>query len=405
MNSFLVVLKKELKDIFRDKKTVLFTLILPIILFPVMYKLMGYGMKSTMKDATEEINLAINGDNKSSVYNLLQSQKNFKIENPEDQKSALKEGKLQLIINIPENFDKLIAEGKEANIEILYDDSSNNSSIASTTVSSLISGLEDSIVSERLKAKGIDTEILKPFKVDVKSGILADGEEEVNPMARTLGGMMPSLIVVFMFAPILGIAADLGAGEKERNTFEPLLSTPCNRNSLIFGKTIAISVVSALTMIASLISMYIGLQSFIKSISEMDSGISKNTAFSFDLSPQSLVFMIILLLILLLAICAIQISISVFARSTKEAGTYLSGVITPIMIVSYIPMFMDAKDISSFLFHIPVANSVALMKEFMVGITNFNHIGIVLLWNIIYLILALLATKHLFSREEVVFRS
>lgn len=75
------------------------------------------------------------------------------------------------------------------------------------------------------------------------------------------------------------------------------------------------------------------------------------------------------------------------------------------MIVSYIPMFMDAKDISSFLFHIPVANSVALMKEFMVGITNFNHIGIVLLWNIIYLILALLATKHLFSREEVVFRS
>ena len=317
MNSFLVVLKKELKDIFRDKKTILFTLILPIILFPVMYKLMGYGMKSTMKGATEEINLAINGDNKSSVYNLLKSQKNFKIENPEDQKSALKEGKLQLIINIPENFDKLIAEGKEANIEILYDDSSNNSSIASTTVSSLISGLEDSIVSERLKAKGIDTEILKPFKVDVKSGILADGEEEVNPMARTLGGMMPSLIVVFMFAPILGIAADLGAGEKERNTFEPLLSTPCNRNSLIFGKTIAISVVSALTMIASLISMYIGLQSFIKSISEMDSGISKNTAFSFDLSPQSLVFIIILLLILLLAICAIQISISVFARSTK----------------------------------------------------------------------------------------
>lgn len=216
---------------------------------------------------------------------------------------------------------------------------------------------------------------------------------------------MPSLIVVFMFALILGIAADLGAGEKERNTFEPLLSTPCNRNSLIFGKTIAISVVSALTMIASLISMYIGLQSFMKSISEMDSGISKNTAFSFDLSPQSLVFMIILLLILLLAICAIQISISVFAISTKEAGTYLSGVITPIMIVSYIPMFMDAKDISSFLFHILVANSVALMKEFMVGITNFNHIGIVLLWNIIYLILALLATKHLFSREEVVFRS
>ncbi|MGL4848881.1 MAG: ABC transporter permease [Clostridium sp.] len=403
MNNFLVVLKKELKDIFRDKKTVLFTIILPIILFPVMYKLMGYGMESSMKSASEEIKISITGEQNSSIYNLLQGQKNVTFESPEDPKQALKDGDLQLIIDVPKNFDAEIKKGNNPKLDILYDDSSNNSSIALSFVESLISGLEDSIVSDRLKAQGIDTSILKPIELNVKSSASLDGEE-VNPMARTLGGMMPSLIIVFMFAPILGIAADLGAGEKERNTFEPLLSTSCDRNSLLFGKIIAISVVSALTMIASLISMYVGLQGFIKSMASMG-GHEGSSSLSFDLSFESIILMIFLLLILLLAICAIQISISIFARSTKEAGTYLSGVITPIMIISYIPMFMDAKDISSFVFHLPIANSVALMKEFMVGISNFNHVGIVFFWNIIYLILAILATKYMFSREEVVFRS
>ncbi|MGL5649445.1 MAG: ABC transporter permease [Clostridium sp.] len=403
MNSFLVVLKKELKDIFRDKKTVLFTIILPIILFPVMYKLMGYGMETSMKSASEEIKIALTGEKTSSIHNLLQSQKNVTFESPEDPRQALKDGDLQLIIDIPKNFDTNIKEGKNPNLDILYDDSSNNSSIALSFVESLISGLEDNIVSDRLKAQGIDTSILKPISLNIKSNASLDGEE-VNPMARTLGGMMPSLIIVFMFAPILGIAADLGAGEKERNTFEPLLSTSCDRNSLLFGKIIAISVVSALTMIASLISMYVGLQGFIKSMASMG-GHEGSTGLSFELSFESIILMVFLLLILLLAICAIQISISIFARSTKEAGTYLSGVITPIMIISYIPMFMDAKDISSFVFHLPIANSVALMKEFMVGISNFNHVGIVFFWNIIYLILAILATKYMFSREEVVFRS
>lgn len=405
MNSFLVVLKKELKDIFRDKKTILFTIILPIILFPVMYKIMGYGVTKTMQIAEEEINIVLEGDKASSIYNILQSQSNIKIRDIENPKTALKEGTIQLIINIPKDFDQIVTSGKKANLEVLYDDSSNNSAMAVSLFENLTSGLKDKIVGERLKEKGIDTDILEPFSIDVKSGIVADGKEAMNPIARSLGGMMPSLIIVFMFAPILGIAADLGAGEKERNTFEPLLSTPCDRNSLIFGKTAAISVVSTLTMIASLISMYIGLQSFMKTMATSAGGHIENTSFAFDLSPQSLLVMIVLLLILLLAICAIQISISIFARSSKEAGTYLSGVITPIMLISYIPMLMDAKSISSFMFHVPIANSVSLMKELMVGITNYNHIGIVLFWNIIYLILAFLATKWMFSREEVVFRS
>ncbi len=404
MNSFLVVLKKELKDIFRDKKTILFTIIVPIILFPVMYKLMGYGVSKTMSVMEEEINVAFEGDTSSSIYNILQSQKNIKIKDVADPKAELKDGKIQLIVNVPKDFDKIIASGKKVDLDVLYDDSSNNSAMAVSLLENLTTGLKDKIVNERLSDKGIDTSFLEPFQLNVQSGIIADGEEAMNPMARSLGGMMPSLIIVFMFAPVLGIAADLGAGEKEKNTFEPLLSTPCDRNFLIFGKIGAISVVSTITMIASLFSMYIGLQSFMKTMASA-SGHAENSSLAFDLSPQSLIVMIVLLLILLLAICAIQISISIFARSSKEAGTYLSGVITPIMIISYIPMFMDAKSISSFMFHIPVANSVALMKELMVGITNYSHIGIVLFWNIIYLVLAILATKWMFSREEVVFRS
>ena len=380
MNNFLIVFKKELKDIFRDRKTIIFSILLPILVFPLIFNVMFKGMEDTSKKATENINIAIKGDKNSSINNILKSQENITIKDVEDPSKELKDGNIQLIIDIPKDFDKQIAEGKKVDVQMLVDESSNNSSVASNFVEHLFNGLSDKIVADKLTAAHINPDILKPFEVTVKSGV---SEGDINPMAAGFMNMIPSLIIILMISPTLAIAADLGAGEKERNTLEPLLSTSCNRNSLLWGKIVAMSIVSAIALVLSLGSMYFAMQ----------------------LTPASFSFILLISLLLLVAICSLETCVSVYAKSVKEAGTYLSGLITPFMILSYVPVFMDAKNTSMLIFNIPVANSVALMKEVMAGVFNPTHIGIVFAWHVAYVILAVLCAKYMFSKEEVVFRA
>lgn len=106
-----------------------------------------------------------------------------------------------------------------------------------------------------------------------------------------------------------------------------------------------------------------------------------------------------------ITLAALQMAVSLYARSSKEAGTYLSGVMTPTMLLSYLPMMMDSKSIKFVFFNIPITNAACLMKKFMVGIFNIQHIGIVLGWYTLYVFATILFAKYMFSKEEVIFRN
>ncbi|HBC96590.1 MAG TPA: ABC transporter permease, partial [Clostridium sp.] len=189
------------------------------------------------------------------------------------------------------------------------------------------------------------------------------------------------------------IAADLVAGEKERGTFEPLLSTAVGRMSIFWGKLTAISSVALITLIVTLISM-VGSMLYIFS---GGGGI--------DISIGAFVVIGVVSVFVLVALSSIEISISIFARSMKEANTYLGGFIVPVMILTYVPFMMDSKNIGILFFNIPVVNAVAVMKEALAGVFDPMHISIVLVWHVVYVVATVLLAKIMFSKEEVVFRS
>ena len=103
MSNFFTILKKELIDIIRDRKTLAFTILLPILIYPILFQIMSVTMQSSEEDAKKEINVVINGDKDSELGKVLTSQENIKEQNYDEPKKALKDGKLQLIINIPDN--------------------------------------------------------------------------------------------------------------------------------------------------------------------------------------------------------------------------------------------------------------------------------------------------------------
>lgn len=398
MSNFFTILKKELIDIIRDRKTIAFTILLPILIYPVLFQVMSVTMKSSQEDAKKEINIVINGDKDSNLSKLLTSQENIKEKNNDNPKKALKDGDLQLIINIPSNVDEEIASGNSVDLEILIDDQSEKSTIAGSMVESLINDYSKSIVESRLSELNVDSKILNPINIETKSGINEDGTNNSN--ANTILGMIPALIVIMLLSPTMGLAADLGAGEKERGTFEPLLSTSVNRNSILWGKITTISIVSVLTLLLSMVSLLVSFKGFVNSVTER-----VGESINLNINIITILFIILFCIFIIIFMSTLQVVISISARSTKEANTYLSGLIIPIMILAFIPIYMDVKNIGIIFFNIPIINSICVMKEIMIGIYNTTHILIVLAWHIFYVVLALIVAKILFSREELIFRS
>lgn len=396
MNNFFTVLKKELTDIVRDKKTLAFTILLPILIYPVMFKVMSTAMNSSINDAKKEIRVVIEGDTSSTLAKLLENQENVKIENISEPKESLKSGDIQLIVNIPEKFDESLSKGIVPNVEILMDDESNKSTAASGIISELYDGYSKQIVSARLLEKGIPDKFLTPFNVDVKSGVSKDGK--INSIGTYMMGMLPSMIIILLLSQTVGLASELGAGEKEKNTFEPLLSTSGNRSALLWGKISSLCIMGVVTLVVSMASLFVAFKGYVADLAE-------GQEMQISVTGKAIALTMVFAMLLIVSICALQMCISLFARSTKEANTYLSGLLMPMMILSFIPMFLDAKSMNIIFFNIPVINSVSVIKEFMVGIFDVNHILIVLGWQVFYVIASVLAAKIIFSREEVVFRS
>lgn len=398
MSNFFTILKKELIDIIRDRKTLAFTILLPILIYPILFQIMSVTMQSSQEDVKKEINVVINGDKDSELGKVLTSQENIKEQNYDEPKKALKDGKLQLIINIPDNVDEEIEKGNSINLEILIDDQSEKSTIAESMVESIINSYSNSIVENRLSKLNVNSEILNPINIETKSGINESGTD--NSDANKILGMLPALIVIMLLSPTMGLAADLGAGEKERGTFEPLLSTSVNRNSILWGKITTISIISVIALLLSMVSLFVSFKGFVNSATE---GLGESINLNIDII--TILFIILFCVFIIIFISTLQVVISISARSTKEANTYLSGLIVPIMILAFIPMYMDVKNISMLFLNIPIINSICVMKEVMIGIYNTTHILIVLAWHIFYVVLALIIAKVLFSREELIFRS
>lgn len=388
MNNLLVILKKELTDIFRDRKTILFTILLPILLYPAMFALMNFAITEMQSDVEKQIQIGIKANDNSVIEQILSSEKNIKLVTEGDLNEKLQKGDIQAIIEVPENFDKDIKSEKSTDIKLYSDGSSNKSQLASSTIKTLLEKYEKSLIDIRLESKGINKEILKPFTIKD-----TDISNDSHGFATIIVNLLPFFIIIFLVSPTISIAADLGAGEKERGTFEPLLSTSVNRMSILWGKLLSMCIVAIITLLTSIIAMLLSLKLLFKASTE------------FNISSGGLLLCGFFCLLFLISICAINLAISIYARSMKEANSYLGGVIMAVMLLSYLPLMMDAKSIKFLYFNIPVVNNMSIMKEGLAGIYNMEHIVIVFGWNIIYIAASILFARHMFSKEKVVFRS
>lgn len=393
MNNLFVIIKKELKDIFRDKKTIIFSLLLPIIIYPAMFALMDSSEKDMKNKIDEGIKIGVRDKGQSTIGKVVKEDKRYKVSEAENLDEALKKGEVSIIIDIPEDFDSKIDNEENTGLKLIYDETSSTSSNAVNVVRGYLSEYYNQVVTARIEKRGLDKSLITPFGIEALSSSNKK-QEDVNELGNIMLSMLPTLIVIFIFTPTIAVAADLGAGEKERGTFEPLLTTSANRGTILWGKLVSIAIVAGITLLVTMAAMILSLNLFFD-----------NAAKSMNLGGASAALIIVFSILLLIAIVAVELSVSIYSRSMKEANSYLGGMTFVIFILTYLPMMMDAKTINPKYFHIPITNVVCLMKEFIVGIYNLQHIVTVAAWFIVYVALALLFARRMFNKEEVIFRA
>ena len=388
-----VILVKELKDMLRDKKTIIVSLLIPLLLMPILSFIMGKTMNSAEDSVEKNINIVMVDKGNSSIAKILKRDKTIKFKTGIDGKAAVKDGEALLFIEIPKNFDESISKGNVSDLKIFYDNTNTKSSIALSKVTETVDKLSKQIVANRLKKINIDAKILTPIKIAETSF----QKEESAQGQMLLGIMIPMFILLYSATGTLAAATDLGAGEKERGTLEPLLTTKAGRHYILTGKLFAITIMGFIVSVCSMIGLLISMK--------IPGGMFGNGSSSVALSYKAIALIGVIAIITTMFFGALELAVSIYARSFKEAQTYLVPFSIIPIFAAYGTMFMDAKNIPFLYFNIPLLSVSSVVKELTSGIYNYGHIGITIVWSIVYTIAAIMLARHMFNKESVIFRS
>ena len=253
------------------------------------------------------------------------------------------------------------AETQGSGVYIFTNSASDKSKIAFERFNSILSGWQSSVFNDMLKTKDISLQDAKPIKV-ASADVAAKSEKRAAMWSKVL----PLVIMIWCLTGAFYPAIDLVAGEKERGTFETLLSSPAHRSEIAYGKLFTVMVFSIVTAILNLLSMgFTGL--FVMSRMTSLSGIAGGAMPMLGPPPASAVLWLLLALVPVAALfSAMSLAAAAFARSSKEGQYYLVPLIMISMPLMMLPMLPAAKlDMGTSL--IPITGLMLLLRGLIEG--------------------------------------
>lgn len=359
---FKVILSKELKRVFWDKKMVFSLFILPIILIAGIYGVMFFLIgkeKSSINEHVSEVYVQNMPDNFSE---LMAGHTDCKIntipagESVESYKDGLLDGTYDLVVVFPENFYENFKNADAGSalpdIKTFYNPSENNSGEARTRFTgTYLEEYKQILLKERFGS--LDYAMVFSVDADNPDMIVQDKDKATG---KILGSIIPYLITILIFAGAMGLGVDTIAGEKERGTIANLLISPIKRVDIIMGKIVSLAIVSVLSAAVYVIS-FIGsavVLSGMGGMGEMVNGLSLNFT-----TVQIIQFVVLLLGLVLLYVGIIGF-VSLLAKNVKEAQSFIMPVYIIVMFAGMITMY--SGEVTSGSYMIPVYNTSAAFK-------------------------------------------
>ena len=407
-NYILTVFLKELQDSLRDRRTLLSMIVIPTLLMPVIMFGFGFVMSKVVKKAKSEASaiVIIGGDDSPGVVSALKADGKFKVIAPSmDFKKMVSEKHIRVAVEIPAGFEAALKAGEPMTVTLYHYEGEMKSGMGVGEADRFFRNLREKTVETRLTDRGLPATLVKPF--DIKRQNVAPPEKVGG---NIIGGLVPYIIIILCFTGAMYPAIDLTAGEKERGTMETLLCSPVHRVNIVLGKFLMVLTASlatiALTLVSTAGSILIG--------SKVLAGAGRATAarasggggagFIPTIDPAGILGVFAMIAPFALFFAAVLLTISLAAKSYKEAQSYVS----PLMIVVILPAMMGMMpgiELTAKTALIPILNVCLACKEMLSGVWHWNYLALIFGSTGVYAAVAVALCVKMFNRESVMFRA
>lgn len=381
------ILAKELREVLRDRRTLFLMIGIPVFLYPALFVLMEqvaiFGQQEMERKSARVAVVQPAGE----TAQLLPPDSDFVyVEVTGDPAANVRAGAVEAVVVVEE----LGGEMGTTRARIYYDASRDRSAYARSRLEDHLRVTGDSLLQERLRRMELGQEFAAPIAVRDSSVATPAGMG-----GAALGRFLPMILILMTVLGAFHPAIDLAAGERERNTLEPLLTTPVSNGTIVTGKFLAVAVIALTTATLNLASMLFTLQAGLFQF-------TREIGLDFHLPLPAIALILVLLSLLALFFAALFMGIAVRAQSFREAQSAL----TPVYIVSFLPAIVTTApgvEFTTGFALVPVAGVALLFRALMagdpVGLEGFIAVGA----TVVYVCLALAFAGRVFGREDVVF--
>ncbi|MCE1252795.1 MAG: ABC transporter permease [Anaerolineae bacterium] len=385
-----VIFNKEVIDNLRDKRSLTSTftsaLITPLTLLMMIF-LLGQMFNSNPDEKPLKVPV-LGAENAPALISFLEQNGAQILPAPADPQQAVREGEAEVVLVIPEKYGESFSQSSPAEVQLILDASRTGNTITLEQVNGLLNGYNRLVGSQRLMVRGINpqvTQVISIDRVDVST-----------PQSRTMIFlyMLPFILIMNIFMGGMHVIVDATAGERERNSLEPLLINPARRSEMVLGKQLA-SLPFAMTGLLLTLVVFGLIFNLVP--------IEQYLGMPMSLSISALWVIFWLSVPMLLLASSLQMIVASFSRSFKEAQTYLGFMPLIAGLPGMVVGFLAIKPALDTML-IPIFGQTLLINQLMRGETmNPFYILITTLTTLVAALLLTGVAIKLYQREQILF--
>jgi len=391
------IAKKEVIEFVRDWRTIVAIIIIPILMFPVLFIVFPILLESEAAELDSRIiEIEVQGE---QFPEQLIEQFNYSTTEITFQNITFNES-----LSIPgDDFDRvrnmeldavlrLNKSGEIWYYSIIYLSTSEGSTEARSRIIESLINWEANLTEVKIVEGGLDVDsTLDPLRYDgdiSKSDVATEGEQA----GLILSLFIPLVLAIWTFSSAIQPSIDMTAGERERGTLEALLGLPCTRNELLMGKWLGVASITGVGVMLQIVGLlfaigYLATSDFI--------GVP-------DLSAPAIILIIVSIMLFAIMVVALELALAMRSHSVKEAGSILGPAIILIIFPALFTQVINLDGIESFWFSIPVINVLLALRELLLDRVIIEHVLIWSLTSVFYAALAALYAARQFKREDIV---
>lgn len=349
--SLWVVLRKELMDALRDRRTLLRTLVPMLCMGPLLIFALSAFIGSIEEQAERRELLAHGMEHAPGLQNYLERQGYTLKTPPADYEEQLRRTTLlAAVVIVPEDFEKQVQQGDRPRVQVVSDSTNQRAEISARQATRVLEGYVQERVVQSLILRGIAPDTLQPVQID-----------DVNVARQQSRGaqltaMIPMMIIMAVLVGAMTAALDSTAGERERGSLEPLVMNPVQGVALVGGKWSAVALLGATISLAAIFS-FVPSQWLIRND-------QLQALFQFGLGEAVRSWLV--LLPLSASAAALLMAIAIRSQSFKEAQASAGLLVTAFGLTPLVPVLNPGGEQSWYLW-VPGLAQTTLMNQIIKG--------------------------------------